>query len=50
MKFSHDYDAQSLADRFHGKPTGIEAPVCRYLDAGRTSKLTEQMLAAGIPL
>jgi hypothetical protein len=41
MKFSHGYAARSLADRFHGKPTEIEAPVCRY-PRRRTDERTDR--------
>jgi hypothetical protein len=46
----HGYDAKSLADRFHCKPAEIKHLFAGTLDAGRTAELTDQMLAAGIPL
>ena len=44
------YDAKSLADRFHSKPTEIKQFLAGTLDAARTRELSDQMLAVGIPL
>jgi hypothetical protein len=46
----HGYDAKSLADQFSTKPTEITQFIAGQLDAQRTKELTEQMLAAGLPL
>jgi len=46
----HGYDVKALADRFHSKPAEIKLFLAGTLDATRTRELTDEMLAAGIPL
>ena len=44
------YNVKSLVDQFHSKPAEIKQFLTGTLDARRTHELTDQMLAAGIPL
>ena len=46
----HGYDVRSLAEQFHAKPAEIRLLFDGTLEARRTHELTEQMLAAGLPL
>lgn len=46
----HGYDVKSLADRFQCKPTEIKRLFAGTVDAGHSSEMTQQVLAAGIPL
>jgi type II secretory pathway predicted ATPase ExeA len=46
----HGYNVRSLSDQFNAKPAEIKRLLRGELDAGRTRELTDQMLAAGLPL
>jgi len=46
----HGYDVKSLAEQFRAKPAEIRLLFEGTLEARRTQELTEQMLAAGLPL
>ena len=46
----HGYDVKSLSDRFLSKPAEIKQFLAGTLDSTRTRELTDQMLAARIPL
>ena len=46
----HGYDVRILASQFNAKPAEIRQFLRGALDAARTRELTEQMLAAGLPL
>jgi hypothetical protein len=46
----HGYDVRALVDQFHSKPAEIKMFLNGTLDASRSRELTEQMLAAGLPL
>lgn len=46
----HGYDTKSLADRFDAKPAEIRQLLCGGLDPARARELTDDMLAAGLPL
>jgi hypothetical protein len=46
----HGYDLRILASQFNAKPTEIRRFLQGALDADRARELTDQMLAAGLPL
>ncbi len=46
----HGYSVKSLSDQFSAKPSEIKLFLQGQLDATRTRELSEQMLAAGLPL
>lgn len=46
----HGYSVKSLSDQFSAKPSEIKLFLHGQLDATRTRELSEQMLAAGLPL
>jgi len=46
----HGYNVRSLADQFNAKPVEIKRLLRGELDATRTQELTDEMLAAGLPL
>jgi hypothetical protein len=46
----HGYDVRILASQFKAKPAEIRQFLQGALDADRTRELTDQMLAAGLPL
>lgn len=46
----HGYDVRILASQFNAKPTEIRRFLQGSLDADRARELTDQMLAAGLPL
>jgi hypothetical protein len=46
----HGYDVRILANQFNAKTTEIRQFLQGALDAERTRELTDQMLAAGLPL
>jgi hypothetical protein len=46
----HGYDVRILASQFNAKPAEIRQFLQGSLDADRTRELTDQMLAAGLPL
>jgi hypothetical protein len=46
----HGYDVRILASQFNAKPAEIRQFLCAVLDAARARELTDQMLAAGLPL
>jgi hypothetical protein len=46
----HGYDIRALVDQFHSKPAEIRMFLKGTLDASRNRELTDQMLAARLPL
>ena len=46
----HGYNVRSLADQFNAKPAEIKRLLRGEFDATRTQELTDEMLAAGLPL
>jgi hypothetical protein len=46
----HGYDVRILASQFNSKPAEIRQFLQGALDADRARELTDQMLAAGLPL
>ena len=46
----HGYDIRILASQFNAKPAEIRQFLQGALDADRARELTDQMLAAGLPL
>ena len=44
------YDLRSLAEQFNAKPAEIRRFLRGELDAARTRELTDEMLAAGLPI
>jgi hypothetical protein len=46
----HGYDVRHLAEQFNAKPAEIKRFLRGELDATRTRELTEEMLAAGLPI
>jgi type II secretory pathway predicted ATPase ExeA len=46
----HGYKVRSLADQFNAKPAEVKRLLRGELDATRTQELTDDMLAAGLPL
>lgn len=46
----HGYNVRSLAEQFNAKPAEIKRFLRGELDATRTRELTDEMLAAGLPL
>lgn len=46
----HGYDVGALVNQFHAKPAEIKMFLNGTLDAARSRELTDQMLAAGLPL
>jgi hypothetical protein len=46
----HGYDVRIIANQFNAKPAEIRQFLQGALDADRTRELTDQMLAAGLPL
>jgi type II secretory pathway predicted ATPase ExeA len=46
----HGYDVRALVEQFHSKPAEIKMFLNGTLDATRSRELTDQMLAAGLPL
>jgi hypothetical protein len=46
----HGYDVHNLAEQFNAKPAEIRRFLRGELDAARTRELTDEMLAAGLPI
>jgi hypothetical protein len=46
----HGYDVNNLAEQFNAKPAEIRRSLRGELDAARTRELTDEMLAAGLPI
>jgi type II secretory pathway predicted ATPase ExeA len=46
----HGYTVRALADQFNAKPAEIKLFLHGQLDAARTRELSDQMLAAGLPI
>ena len=46
----HGYDMHNLAEQFNAKPAEIRRFLRGELDAARTRELTDEMLAAGLPI
>jgi hypothetical protein len=46
----HGYSVRSLSEQFNAKPAEIKRLFRGKLDAARTRELTDEMLAAGLPL
>lgn len=46
----HGYDVRALVEQFHSKPAEIRMFLNGTLDAARSRELSDQMLAAGLPL
>jgi len=46
----HGYDARNLAEQFNAKPAEIKRVLRGELDPARTRELTDEMLAAGLPI
>jgi hypothetical protein len=46
----HGYDVRTLANRFNAKPTEVRQFLRGALDGDHARELTDQMLAAGLPL
>ncbi len=46
----HGYDARAVAELIGAKPGEVKSLLQGGLEAGRTREMTEQMLAAGLPV
>ena len=46
----HGYSVRTLAEQFNAKPVEIKRLLRGELDAARARELTDEMLAAGLPL
>lgn len=46
----HGYDARAVAELIGAKPGEVKSLLQGVLEAGRTREMTEQMLAAGLPV
>ena len=46
----HGYNVRALAEQFNAKPAEIKRFLRGELDTTRTRELTDEMLAAGLPL
>ena len=46
----HGYSVRTLAEQFNAKPVEIKCLLRGELDAARARELTDEMLAAGLPL
>ncbi len=46
----HGYNVRTLSEKFNAKPAEIKRLLRGELEAARTRELTDEMLAAGLPL